>query len=142
MIPSYHQQGSLVNLRCFSRLPPGVFCKKTVFKNLRPATFFTKKRLRHRCSPVNFAKLLRTPILNESLRATASASHICDALSDLVSVTIWRLHGSWSVCECLLAFFSTFMSFLSICMSLHIIKICLSNRDLRTTGFYLRFSRF
>ena len=127
VIPSYHQQGSLVNLRCFSRLPPGAFCKKTVLKNFRSATFFTKKRLRHRCSPVDFAKLLRTPILNESLRATASASHICDALSDLVSVTIWRLHGSSSVCECMLTFFSTFMSFLSICMSLHIIQICLSN---------------
>ena len=51
----------------------------------------------------------------------------CDVLHDLVSVTIWRLHGSASVCECMLTLFSTFMSFLSICMSFHIIQMGLSN---------------
>ena len=50
-----------------------------------------------------------------------SSEFICDALRDLVSVTIWRLHGSSSVCERMLTLFSTFMSFLSVCMSLHII---------------------
>ena len=34
---------------------------------LRPATLL-KKRLRHRCFPVNFAKFLRTPFLTEHLR--------------------------------------------------------------------------
>ena len=34
---------------------------------LRPVTLF-KKRLWHRCSPVNFAKFLRTPFLTEHLR--------------------------------------------------------------------------
>ena len=63
-----------------------VFCKKVVLKNffkftvkhlchglffnkvagLRPATLL-KKRLWHRCFPVNFAKFLRTPFLIEHL---------------------------------------------------------------------------
>ena len=66
---------------------PGVFCKKSVFRNFakftgkylckslffnkvayfRPATLL-KKRLWHRCFPVNFAKFLRTPFLTELLR--------------------------------------------------------------------------
>ena len=64
-----------------------VFCKKGVLRNfakftgkhlcqglffnivagLRPATLL-KKRLWHRCFPVNFAKFLRTPFLTEHLR--------------------------------------------------------------------------
>ena len=64
-----------------------VFCKKGVLGNfskftgkqlcqclffnkgagLRPATLL-KKRLWHRCFPVNFEKLLRTPFLTEHLR--------------------------------------------------------------------------
>ena len=43
--------------------------------------------------------------------------NICDALHDLGSVTIWCLHGCWNVCKYMLMLFSTFMSFLSICMS-------------------------
>ena len=62
---------------------PEVFCKKGVLRNfakhlcqslfcnkvagLRPATLL-KKRLWHRCFPVNFAKFLRTPFLTEHLR--------------------------------------------------------------------------
>ena len=63
---------------------PEVFCKKDVFRNfakrhlcqslffnkvagLKPATLL-KKRLWHRCFPVNFAKFLRTPLLTEHLR--------------------------------------------------------------------------
>ena len=34
----------------------------------RPATLFKKKRLRHRCFPVNFAKFLRGPFLTEHLQ--------------------------------------------------------------------------
>ena len=65
---------------------PVVFCKKGVLENfakftgkhlyqslffnkvadLRPVTFL-KKRLRHRCFPVNFANFLRTPIFIEHL---------------------------------------------------------------------------
>ena len=34
-----------------------------------------------------------------------SPTFICDALRDLVSVTIWRLHGRSNVCECMLTLF-------------------------------------
>ena len=66
---------------------PDVFCKEGVFRNfakftgkhpckslflnkvsaLKPATSL-KKRLWHKCFPVNFAKFLRTPFLTEHLR--------------------------------------------------------------------------
>ena len=42
---------------------------------------------------------------------------ICDALRDFGSVTIWRLHGRSSACECTVTLFSTFIMFLSVCMS-------------------------
>ena len=71
----------------FQKQPLEVFCKKGVLRNftkftgkhqckslifnkvtgLRPATLL-KTRLLHRCSPVNFVKFLRTPILTERLR--------------------------------------------------------------------------
>ena len=71
----------------FQKQPLEVFCKKGVLRNftkftgkhqckslifnkvtgLRPATLL-KTRLLHRCSPVNFGKFLRTPILTEHLR--------------------------------------------------------------------------
>ena len=38
---------------------------------MRPATLF-KKRLRHKCFPVNFPKFLRTPFFIEHLWTTAS----------------------------------------------------------------------
>ena len=41
---------------------PGVFCEKGGACN------FIKKRLWHRCFPVNFAKFLRTPFFTEHLR--------------------------------------------------------------------------
>ena len=62
---------------------PEVFCKKGVLKDfakfsgthLCQGFFFVdrlatllKKRLWHRCFPVNFAKFLRTPSLTEHLR--------------------------------------------------------------------------
>ena len=65
---------------CFSRSScPGVVCKKGVLRNfakftgkhmcqsLKPANLL-KKRLWHRCFPVNFANFLRTPYLIEHLR--------------------------------------------------------------------------
>ena len=42
---------------------PSVKCKPS---NLPQACNFIKKRLWHRCSPVNFAKILRTPFLQNS----------------------------------------------------------------------------
>ena len=50
-----------------------VFCKKGILRNFakftgkHPATLL-KKRLWHRCFPVNFAKFLRVPLLTEHLR--------------------------------------------------------------------------
>ena len=75
----------MVNIYRSSR--PEVFCKKGFLENfakftgkhrcqslfsnkvasLRPATLL-KKRLWHRCFPVNFAKFLRTPFFTEHLR--------------------------------------------------------------------------
>ena len=69
----------LVFLQLCSR--PGVFCKKGVLRNLTkftgkhqcqtcglsPATSL-KRRHWHRCFPMNFIKLLRTPFLKEHLR--------------------------------------------------------------------------
>ena len=73
---------------------PEVFCKKGVLKNfakftgkylfqslfpvsgLRPATLF-KKRLWHRCSPVNFANILRTPFSIEHLPWLLLKSKFC-----------------------------------------------------------------
>ena len=66
---------------------PGVFCRKGVLRNfakfkgkllcqslffnkvagVRPAILF-KKRLWHRCFPLNFAKFLRTPFFTEHLQ--------------------------------------------------------------------------
>ena len=39
------------------------------FAGLWPTTLLLKKRLKHRCFSVNFAKSLRTPLLKEHLRA-------------------------------------------------------------------------
>ena len=77
-----------LNSQCYSIIirssRPNVICKKGVLKNfskftgkhlfwslffagLRPATL-VKKRLWHRCFPVNFANFIRTPSFMEYLR--------------------------------------------------------------------------
>ena len=70
----------------FQKQPRGVFCKKEVLRNfakfagkhLCQSLFFNKvgtlfkKRLWHRCFPVNFGKFLRTPYFTEHLQTTAS----------------------------------------------------------------------
>ena len=56
-------------LRNFAKFTGKHLCQSLFFNNvsgLRPATLLTK-RLWHRCFPVNFVKLLRTPILKEHL---------------------------------------------------------------------------
>ena len=53
--------------------------------------------------------------------------YIRDALRDLVSATIWLLHGHSNACKRMLTIFSTFMSFLSVCMSQHGNRTGLSN---------------
>ena len=74
----------IISIAVYRSSRPGVFCKKGVLRNfskftgkhlcrspffnevagLRPAILL-KKSLRHRCFPVNFAKLLRTHFLKE-----------------------------------------------------------------------------
>ena len=88
---SYFQCLSLSGLRSNR---PDVFCKKGVLRNfakfrgkhlgrnlffnkvagLRPATLF-KKRLWHRCFPMNFVKFPRATFFTEHLRATASEEY-------------------------------------------------------------------
>ena len=57
-------------LRNFAKFTGKQLCQSLFFNKvagLRPATLL-KKRLWHRCFPVNFAKFLRTPFLVEHLR--------------------------------------------------------------------------
>ena len=67
----FYKKGVLRNPEKFTGKHP---CQSLLFKKvagLSPATLL-KKRLWHRCFPVNFAKFLRTPFLTEHLLATAS----------------------------------------------------------------------
>ena len=59
----------------FQKQPPDVFCKKIVLRNFAKCHMKTpvpehlqlySKRLWHRCFPVNFAKFLRTPFLQNT----------------------------------------------------------------------------
>ena len=57
-------------LRNFARFTGQHLCQSLFFnkvEGLRPASLF-KKRLWHRCFPVNFAKFLRTPFLQNTSR--------------------------------------------------------------------------
>ena len=65
------RKGGLGN---FTKLTEKHLCQSLLFNkvaDLRPATLL-RKRLWHRCFPVNFAKVSRTPFLIEHLWATAS----------------------------------------------------------------------
>ena len=69
---SSHQGCSMKNsvLRNFTKLTGKHLCQSLFFNKvvgLRPATLL-KKRLRHRCFLVNFAKFLRTPFLHNTGR--------------------------------------------------------------------------
>ena len=63
-IRSSHQRGSMKNgvLRNFAKFIGKHLCQ---IQSLRPATLL-KKKFWHRCFPVNFAKSLRTPFLQNS----------------------------------------------------------------------------
>ena len=57
-------------LRIFAKITGKHLCQSLLINKvvaLRPATL-SKKRLLHRCFPVNFAKLLGTPFVTENLR--------------------------------------------------------------------------
>ena len=53
------------------------------------ACIFIKKRLQHRCFPVNIAKFLRTPILKKDLILVASG-HISIVISIVSAPFIYR----------------------------------------------------
>ena len=61
---------------------------------------------------------------------------ICDALRDLVSVTIWRLYGRSNACECMLTLFY----FPVVCIRLHELAWCstgsinLTSQEVNQTG--------
>ena len=76
--------GVLLNFAKFTgkHLCQSLFFNKV--ESFRRATLL-KKRLWHRCFPVNFAKFLRTPFSTEHLQTTASASY------ESISVT-WATH--------------------------------------------------
>ena len=52
-------------LRNFTKFTGKHLCQSLFFKSLRPATLL-KKRLWHRCFPVNFVKFLRIPFWKNS----------------------------------------------------------------------------
>ena len=62
----FYKKGVLRNFTKFrgKHLCQGLFFNKAA--DLRPANLL-RKRLWHRCFPVNFAKFLRTPLLTENL---------------------------------------------------------------------------
>ena len=68
-------------------------CARVSFFNkvasLRPATLL-KKRLWHRCFPVNFAKSLRTPFLTEHLRWLLLCSEIYHFIKHKVSESTYE----------------------------------------------------
>ena len=62
-----------------------MFCVKRVFlkiSGLRPATLF-KKRLWHKCLPVNFAKFFRAPFFYRTLKGAASISNCVNSKTGL-----------------------------------------------------------
>ena len=71
-------------LKHFQKQSPEVFYKKGVLENftkftvkhLRPATLL-KKRLWHRCFPMNFVKFFRTPFLQNTSGGCLCTWYIC-----------------------------------------------------------------
>ena len=111
-------QAGKLKVSSFRSSRPKVFCKKGVLRNFVKFTgkhlcqshFFNKvallkKRLRHRCFPVNFAKFLRTPflqntfgrlLLNEDTFNLPACTYLCHSnLIDIIEVqSLLRLYNS------------------------------------------------
>ena len=88
-----------VALKCFTK-----FSGKRLCQSLRLVTLL-KKRLRHRYSPVNFLKSLRTPFLqatvSQNMKACfymIAAVHSC--LIKSCSENIWKISRSISALDC------------------------------------------
>ena len=87
----------MINKINFRNSRPDVFYKKGVLENFSGLKNLLKKRLWHRCFPVNFVKFLRTPFFIEHLRTTASVITIFDIILEwyyhwYVPVTNNNLH--------------------------------------------------
>ena len=91
------------------------FRYKNLYSLLR---WIFEKKIKWILGPLTFLCLNKfTKITNLLIQTIAVLVSKCDALGDLVSVTIWCLHGRSNTCECMLTLFSALMPFLSICMS-------------------------
>ena len=92
-----------------------MFCKISVFKIFTKLTgeppcwyfFFNKvsrcrpvnslkKKIRHRCFPVNFCEILKNPFFTERFRAIASGELVEVIWSS--SETFWKLNRKWPHC--------------------------------------------
>ena len=62
---------------------PGSFFNKLEADDMQ---LCQKKRLRHKCFPVNIMKFLRTTFLQKNLRKTASLFKLCS--TDLVAIVV------------------------------------------------------
>ena len=133
---------------------PGVSCKKGALKNfakfagkhlcqsifffkyicrLKPVTLL-KKRLWHRCFPVNFAKLLRTtPFFTEHLWATASVSQTKSQISR--ETAIWLVLSIQSILYNSFLFKNPLRS--SISFKTFYLERVLSNEQHHIIGDYL-----
>ena len=93
LIRSSHQSCSIIKgvLRNFVKFTGKHLCQSLFFNKVagvRPATLL-KKRLWHRCFPVNFAKFLRTPFLqNTSGRLLLFDAYLYSYFNDFIPVLI------------------------------------------------------
>ena len=101
-LPSnYSTQSWVFLLSKFSqKQPPDMFCKKGVLRNFAggPVTLF-KKRIWHRCFPVNFAKFLRTPFFQNNLGDCFCLVNTVPVDMELwlsLNVTWSQYHSNWS----------------------------------------------
>ena len=61
---------------------------------------------------ISIIKLWKNQSGKDNFKLTTQTTlSICDALSDLVSVTIWRLYDRSNICKCMLMLSSTSLSF-------------------------------
>ena len=101
-------------LRNFAKLTEKQLCQSLFFNkfpDLRPETLL-KKRLWHRCFPVNFAKFLRTPFLIEHLRWL-----LLIIISILISIYFGDRSTYWHVYFLLRQFSTTAITFLDFRVS-------------------------
>ena len=101
-VRSSHQRCSIKKhvLRNFTKFTGKRLCQSFLFNKVagpRPATLL-KRRLGHRCFPVNFVKFLRTPFLqNTSGRLLLELPLICfERLQNSSSLEVCKFSTFWS----------------------------------------------